>query len=279
MSDLRTRAFTVTICFAIFPAFTAAFAAESRASEDSELLLERIRARIAEHIAQLRNYTCHVAIDRLVRSAGFTSFDQRDRVELEVAFVGGRELFSRPGEARFGAEPINQIVPLGMIGNDAFGSHDYDVFSRDAAIFKYAGSCNKDGHKTFRYKFSVRQSDSLLLVKQADTAGAMVGYHGSFWVDAETLDLVRLEWKTDHIPLSVGISSVEKSMRYKVSRIGDSDFLLPARADLASFDQAGNYRLNMISLDRCLEFKGQSAITYGPPAVGASAPDAERQQR
>jgi hypothetical protein len=82
-------------------------------------------------------------------------------------------------------------------------------------------------------------------------------------VDAETLDIVRLEWKTEHIPPFVGISSVERSLRYKILRIGDSDFLLPAHSELVSFDQSGTYRLNMISLDRCKEYTGQSVVTYG----------------
>ena len=93
-----------------------------------------------------------------------------------------------------------------MIGNDTFGSHDDDVFLGDGPTFKYAGSCKRDGHKTFRYNFRVPLENSRLLVKQSASADAMVAYQGSFWVDAETLDMVRLEWKTDHIPPSVGIS-------------------------------------------------------------------------
>ena len=270
----------VTICLALFPG-TGAFAADTRTAEDPELLLQRIRSRITAHLSQLHNYTCHVVIDRMVRSSRTSSFDHRDTVELEVAFVGDRELFSRAGETRFEEKPIHQIVPHGMIGNDAFGSHDDDVFSGDAATFKYAGSCKKDGHRTFRYNFRVPQESSRLLVKQNNSADATVGYQGSFWVDAETLDMVRLEWKTDHIPPSVGLHSVEKSMRYKAVRIGNSDFLLPLHSELASFDQGGNYRLNTISLERCLEFTGESVVTYGKPTDGASAQrqSSERQER
>lgn len=257
------------ICLALFP-WAVASAADSRATDDPELLLQRIRGRIAAHLSQLHNYTCHVAIDRLLRSTSTSSFDHRDRVELEVAFVGDRELFSRAGETRFEEQPIHEIVPLGMIGNDAFGSHDDDVFSGDAATFKYAGSCKKDGHKSYRYNFRVPQASSRLLVKQNKSADAAVGYQGSFWVDAETLDMVRLEWKTDQILPSVGLSSVEKSMRYKLVRIGNSDFLLPLHSELASFDREGNYRLNTTSLERCLEFTGESVVTYDTRAGGAS---------
>jgi hypothetical protein len=263
------RAASLTFWIALFPCI-GALAADSRASGDPELLLQRIRGRITAHLSQLHNYTCHVAIDRLLRSTSTSSFDHRDRVELEVAFIGGRELFSRAGGMRFEEQPIHEIVPLGMIGNDAFGSHDDDVFSSDAATFKYAGSCKKDGHKTFRYNFRVPQASSRLFVKQNKSADAAVGYQGSFWVDAETLDMVRLEWKTDQISPSVGLSSVEKSMRYKLVRIGNSDFLLPLHSELVSFDWRGNYRLNTMRLERCLEFNGESVVTYEPLTDGVS---------
>ena len=276
--DVISKVVQLAICLSLFSPISA-LAANPRAEEDPELLLQRIRGKITAHLSQLQNYTCHVVIDRLVRSVRSGSFDHRDTLELEVAVVGDRELFSRAGEARFEEQPIHQIVPGGMIGNDAFGSHDDNVFAGDAATFKYAGSCKKDGHKAFRYNFHVPQQSSQLVVKQNNSPDATVGYQGSFWVDAETLDMVRLEWKTDSIPPSVGISSVEKSMRYKLVRIGNSDFLLPQHSELASFDQSGNYRLNTVSLERCLEFTGESVVTYSTPTEGASAQGRNTAQR
>jgi hypothetical protein len=270
----------MTVCLSLVP-WTSLFAADFPAVEDPELLLQRIRTRITAHLSQLHNYTCHAVIDRVVRSANTGNFDHQDRVDLEVAFVGDRELFSPAGEARFKEQPIHQIVPPGMIGNDAFGSHDDDVFAGNAATFSYAGSCKKDGHKTFRYNFRVPRESKLLLLKQNDSAEAAVGYQGSFYVDAETLDMVRLEWKTDSIPPEVGLSRVEKSMRYKVVRIGNSNFSLPSHSELSSVDQKGNYHLNTTTLERCLEFTGDSIVTYGTPTDGASVtrPSTEQQQQ
>jgi hypothetical protein len=146
----------LTIAFVCFSCWTSASGAEVQANEDPVGLLQRIRSKIAEHLSRLSNYTCHVEIARLERTVNSSSFGRRDSVELEVAFVGDRELFSRPGQAQFAEQPISQIVPDGMIGNDAFGSHDDDVFLRDGPTIKYAGSCKRDGHKTFRYNFRVR---------------------------------------------------------------------------------------------------------------------------
>jgi hypothetical protein len=261
----------LTSAFVLFSYWTSASAAEVRANEDPAVLLQRIRSKIADHLSRLRNYTCHVVIDRLERAVNSSSLDRRDSVELDVAFVGERELFSRPGAAQFAEQPISQLVPHGMIGNDTFGSHDDDVFVGDGATFEYAGLCKRDGHKAFRYNFRVPLENSRLLVKQGASADAMVAYQGSFWVDAETLDMVRLVWKTDHIPPSVGIRSIEKSMQFKVVHVGNSDFVLPLHSELTSFDEQGSYRWNTITLKHCQEFSGGSTVTYGAPVDDAAA--------
>ena len=238
------------------------FAAEPQ-PEDPEALLQSIRNRITDHLTQLHNYTCHVVIDRVMQTISTGRFDQRDTAQLDVAFVDNKELFSRPGAARFEEQSINQLVPLGMIGNDILGSHNESVFSGGAAKFSFAGRCKKDGHKAVRYNFNVAQADSQLLVKLVNSGDAVVGYHGSIWADAETLDMVRLEWKTDHIPSSVGLSSVGKTMRYEKVHLGHSDFWLPLRSELSSTDNSGHYRLNVVRLEKCLEYTGESVVTFG----------------
>src|SRR5579862_9388923 len=104
----------LAIGMALLSGWTTAAAAEVATTEDPVVLLQRIRSKVAEHLLRLHNYTCHVVIDRLVRTVNSVNSDRRDSVELDVAFVGARELFSRPGEAQFAEQPISEIVPHGM---------------------------------------------------------------------------------------------------------------------------------------------------------------------
>ena len=260
----------LTIGFAAFLLTAAAFGAELKPAEDPETLLRRIRSKMVEYLSQLPNYTCHEVINRLIRRANSSSFDHRDQVELEVAFMGNREFFAQPGATRFEEQPIQKMVPGGTISTGAFGSSANALFSREGATFKYAGSFKKEGHATFRYDFQMPEEKSGFLVSH-DSAQGIVAYKGSFWVDAGTLDLVRLELKADHIPAYIGVRLVEESMTYKVVRIRDSDFLLPRDSQVSATDSSGNYSLNVTNLERCQEFTGQSVVTYGTPADGASA--------
>jgi hypothetical protein len=270
-SHIVLQAVKLTICVLWFLCGAQGFAQESQGARDSELLLQRIRNKMTTHLSKLRNYTCRVQVDRVVSSLSNNRLDHRDHVDLDVAFVGERELFSRPGEARFDEQSIGQIVPLGMIGDDAFGAHEESVVAGDSASFKFVGACRKDGHKTFRYNFRVPMESSLLYVKHG-SAGVMAGFKGSFWVDTDTLDPVRMEWKTENLPASVEISSVQRSLHYKVLRIAGSDFLLPTSSELTSFDRSGTRRLNIVNIDRCMQFTGETVVTYGAPKDGGSMP-------
>ena len=109
------------------------------------------------------------------------------------------------------------------------------------------------------------QTQSILRNERPDT----------FWADIETLDLVRLELKADHIPSHLAVSSVRESIRYTMVRIRNSDFLLPRNSEQSVSDSLGNHNLNMISLKGCREFAGESVVTYGTPVDQKSA---DRQQ-
>jgi hypothetical protein len=262
---LRAIVIRWIVSFLVLP-----FGVQSQTVENPDQLLQRIRKRMLAHISQLSNYTCHEVIDRLVRPVDSGRFEHLDSLELEVAFVGNEELFLRPGEAQFREREVHNIVTTGTISNGAFGSHIETVLSGDAAAFRYVGESKADAHKTFRYDFSVPQVKSHFLVRH-DSAEGIVGFKGSLWVDAETLDLVRVELKADHIPAYVGVNLVQESLHYKTMQIGRAEFVLPRNSQLSTSDQSGNYSLNMITLEKCREFSGESVVTYDGQAQGASA--------
>ena len=243
---------------------TGAFAADSDSS-DPELQLQQIREKVSNHLSQLRNYTCHVTVDRFVRRGGTNATEHQDQVQFEVAFVGDKELFSRPGEQRFEERPLRGIAAGGMISDDAFGAHGDAVLSGDVAEFKYRGRCSKDGHHAFRYDFRVPAERSQLFVRR-NGVEAVVGYTGTAWFDAETLDLVRLDRKTDRLPSSFGVSSIDRIMHYNILRIGKSDFLLPNNSELAAYDEHGELGLNIVKLKACREFTGESQVSFDTPS-------------
>ena len=250
--------------------WTAAFARNADTVLDSDALLQRIRTRMVSYVSQLPNYTCHQVVDRFLRSANSGRLEPVDRVEFEVAFVGNMELFAKPGAERFEEQSISTIVPNGTIGNGGFASHVQTLFLGNVASFEFFGRSKKHGHTTFRYDFRVPREKSRFLVRHGSRNG-IIGYRGSFWVDAETLDPVRLEIRGEDIPPQIGVRSVDRVIRYTPTRVVNSEVLLPRKSEMTATDEVGNYSLNIISLEKCREFTGQSVVTYSAPAEGKAA--------
>jgi hypothetical protein len=193
-----------------------------------------------------------------------------------VAFADQQEVFSRAGSDHFGDEPIEKLAGGGTIGNSALGSYtDYMVF-QDGIEFKYAGESTKEGHKAFRFDFHVPVEKSHFLVRHAGKEG-IAGYKGSLWVDAETLDPVRIDRKVDAIPSRLGVRLIEEIMHYQELPIGKSTFALPDHSELSATDDAGNNVLNRIKLSGCREYASDSVVKYGSPTQGSAARDGHKE--
>jgi hypothetical protein len=251
-----------------------ALAVQSHSAEDSSGLFQRVKDRMAEHLSQLPNYTCHETVDRMLRVGA--NFRYLDTVDLEVAFFGKRELFARTGEDRFGEQTIDKLVPGGTMADSAMGSPIDVIFSQDAAAFIYAGECKKDGRRAVRFDMVVPIEKSGFRIRHNGAVG-MAGYQGSIWVDAQTLDLVRVDFKVNRIPTYLGIRVVEESLHYKKLTIGNSEFHLPDRSELTATDDKGYSTLNMIKLVRCREFGADSVVKYGAPVPAQGTASRDRQ--
>jgi hypothetical protein len=253
---------------AIFLAVGVALAGGKSAPEDPEALLQKIRDRTAEHLAQVSNYTCHEVINRFLRKG--STVNRMDTVEIEVAFIGHEEVFARLGEDRFEERVIDRVVQHGTVANGAFGTHLDAIISRNAADFKFAGAGKKEGHKTFRFDFNVPLEKSRFLVKHGGAEG-IVAYEGTVWVDDTTLDLVRVDLRVKRIPSHIGVRGIEEIIHYETMKISGSEILLPRKSELGAMDETGVYSLNLVELQSCRAFQSDSIVQYGSPTKGSAS--------
>jgi hypothetical protein len=253
----------------------AVFHLQSQSTDEGDALFQRVKAHLAAHLSQLPKYTCHQTIDRTIRVG--SNFRHMDTVELDVAFADNRqELFSKTGENRFDDKPISQLVSGGTISKSALGSHVDIIFADNLAEFKYVGQCKKDGRKTVRFDLHVPIERSTFRVIHNGRAG-MAGFDGSVWVDAETLDLVRVDFKVNRIPSYLGVRLIEESLHYRKMTIGNAEFDLPHHSELAATDDMGTYSLNLIKLSGCREFGADSVVKFGEPVQGTANRDRQDQ--
>lgn len=241
------------------------------------LLLARIKLRAAENLEKLPNYTCIETIERSRRRNASRRFELVDVLRLEVGLVNGKELFAWPGSGRFEDKDITDMVSGGAIGNGSFALHVRGVFLSGTPAFTYLGERIREGRRLIRYDYKVPLFKSGYRLRVRPREG-IVGYHGAVWVDAETLDLVRLEVVADEIPPALPISSAEESLEYARVRIGEVDFLLPSSSELILRDLGGNESRNTTRFTNCRQFAGESVLSFAdapdtPEPVKPAAPE------
>ena len=239
------------------------------------LILARVRAHMSHLLTRLPNYTCLQTIERTRRMSGKRT-ELIDLIRLEVALVNGRELFAWPGSKKFEDGEISDMVKGGAIGNGNFALHAKSVFQTNSPRFSFIGErIRDDGLKTLRWDFVVPQNLSGYLVKQGEEK-AIVGFHGTFWVDAGSMDLERLEVYADDIPPNIRIASAVDRVEYHRVKLGEEAFLLPLKSELTMKDMGGSEYQNRTTFSGCRQYTGESTISFDDPATATPSPEATR---
>lgn len=238
-------------------------------TQQQQTLLERIRARMTENLERLPNYTCTMTMERSARLSPARRFKLLDVMRLEVAMVEGKELFAWPGARKFEDREIFQFATgPGAIGNGDFGLHARSVFQASGVQFEYRGTEQTGGRQAAKFFYRVPRSISGYQVRVGDNR-AIVGYHGSFWADEATLDLIRLEVNADEIPAVLELAAVDKTLDYGRVDIGGTAFLLPRHSDLSLIDVEGNESRNRTGFSNCRQYAGESVISFADPPADA----------
>jgi hypothetical protein len=233
-------------------------------------LLARIRVKVKQNLARLPDYTCIEAIERFTRSKPTDKFVATDRIRLEVAYVHGQELFGWPGAAKIEEPDITKLVS-GAIGNGDFAILPESIFFTPSANFDFAGETNLDGKPAIEYQFMVPQEAQTFRI-QTGGGKALVGFHGSFWADRASLDLIRIESTVDVLPRRLGLRSGTTILNFGRSTIGSSEFLLPQNSDLVMTWLHGGENRNRVTFQGCRQFSGVSVMKFDEPAVVAAQP-------
>ena len=109
--------------------------------------LNEVLERMGENLERLPNYTCHETIDRSIRQTVKDKLLVRDRIHLQVAFIGFEEVFAWPGSANFEPRAAIQIAPGGAGGIGSWGGWSRNVLRSSAPAFTYAGECTVEGRR------------------------------------------------------------------------------------------------------------------------------------
>jgi hypothetical protein len=248
--------------------------AAAESGETTEALLTRIKAKMEENLTRVPDYTCFQTVDRWGRHSPDAELEQMDTLRLEVGFIGDKEVFSWQGASKFQEKQLADMIGAGTVGTGSFAIHASNVFLTDAPEFTYKGEETLDGRRAIRFEYNVSRALSRYKLR-VSRHQAVVGFHGSLWVDRETLDLIRLEVRAHDIPPELQLARASDVMEYQRVPIGQSDFLLPRSSELTMVWVYGQEHRNRRQLSRCRQYVAGSRLSFGEDPADSSPPKPE----
>jgi hypothetical protein len=220
-------------------------------------LLARVKELGRATFEHIPDYACLETIDRFRKS----SIRPFDTLHLEVAVVGGKELFARKGATQFQGDDPTAFATGGLIGSGDFSATPLNLFVHDAAWITAPSEAGLSGRKTLRFEFEVPvQSDAYYV--RVGGVRAEVGVRGAFWVDPQSLDLLRIEEHHVDLPPDLNVSDIVTTIAYGRTRIGSSEPLLPISSELIVTDPSGGQKRNVIEFSGCREYRSESVVHF-----------------
>jgi hypothetical protein len=226
------------------------------------LLLSRIREKVKKNIALAGNCTCVETVARSSRKSEKGRLESIDTVQFEVAWIGGKELFSLPGERRFTQRPLDALVNLGMSAEGLFGSFVHALFSTNVATMVPAEESTSTGRRIVQYRFRFPGMMSHYTLTNA-AGSARVAWSGSVWADADSLELVRLIVEADDIPVGLGIRSAVTEIDYGKYQLDTSMLQLPQTSTVTMTYWNGAMNVNRTDFSQCRAFSAASDVSFG----------------
>jgi hypothetical protein len=90
----------------------------------------------------------------------------------------------------------------GTLGNGLFGPYLKDVLIGGSVASQYKGEEEVGGRLLARYDYQIPPLISGQMIHMLEGSGR-VGLHGSFWVDEQTYDVIRLEIERGRVSANV----------------------------------------------------------------------------
>jgi hypothetical protein len=241
------------------------------------LSLSRIKRQTRAELLRIPNYACLETIKRFHKPARGTVFKLTDTLRIEVALIGDRELFAPEGATQFQDVDLSSLFTGGTIGTGAFTSIVRNLFVGDAGRTTGWGEETLNGQRALWYSFAIPEMFKAYKVT-SPTGSAYVAEDGKFWVDAQTLVLLRIEEHALDIPYSIGMREISNTIDYAKLPIGESLQLLPRTAETLVTESDGSQNRNITEFSNCREYSSQSLIRFGPDDPDPQPPAAPKKK-
>jgi hypothetical protein len=235
------------------------------------LLLSRVKNHIKEDLQRLPDISCLETVQREHQEPK-GKMGHLDTIRLEVLTNGHKELYASPGDRKFSEHHPMSFAGSGMLGNGFFGLYLKDILLSNYVSDTYKGEEEVGGRRLARYDYRLPLMWSGERIQTVEGSG-QVGLHGSYWIDPQTYDVVRLELNADDIPPTLPITEAVTSINYARTLVGNNlAVLLPESAEVRLAKFSGEIYHNRMEFTHCRAFEAESTINFDAPDSAEQTP-------
>ncbi|MGJ5818964.1 hypothetical protein [Paludibaculum fermentans] len=238
----------------------------SFAQQAPEGLFDRFLERMEGEQRRLPDYVCSQTIERIGRASADRELQRIDTFRVDVAVTGDRELYGRPGAKEFYGKSLAEVIGSGFVSTGRFALFTRQILNTSKTMYKYQGLNERPGKPAHEYDFDVDPAGSNYMLRSGN-AEAKTGYQGSFWIHADSLDLLRVEVQAFDIPEHLGLSEAKTTLIYGRMSIGSESILLPVQTTASVITTDGLENVNRILVNGCRRFQTESTLSFAAPEI------------
>ncbi len=223
--------------------------------------LAKIKRQNSAEFQRLPNYVCLQDVERFDKPPGAKVFRRYDTLKLQVAMVNGEELMAPADAKELQSGNPSHFSRAGALGTGTFSAFVTNVIVNDNGRVTSWAKEEIDGRPVWRYDYEIPawMSGYRLVALNSDV---IAGEKGSFWADAATLDLLRMEIHATEIPADFDIQAVVTRIDFGRTQLGGALLLMPKYAESLLTDIKRDQRKNQMTFSGCREYRADSVIKF-----------------
>ncbi len=234
-------------------------------AKEQQAILDEVRRKALDYTASLPNFICTQVTKRLVGMPGGRNWRQADTVQEQLSFADGEEDYKVVLVNNLPVTNIGHEQVGGTTSRGEFGTRLHEVFRPESkAEIQWARWATLRGRRMHVFEFRVLQKNSDYTIFDGESGREMVGgYHGVFYADAETRNVMRIKMDVDGME-DFPIKKVSLDLNYDFIDISGRAYVLPLRAELNS-DSPRYASRNEVEFRRYSRFTADASIVFDVP--------------
>jgi len=217
------------------PAASAAVQKPPPDSVEQARILGEARDYALNYTKELPNFLCLESVRRsidkdLKDEPGNESWQGLDSFVARLSFNEQREDYKVVMQ---GGKAVNDldIMKMGFATSQGeFGSMMREIFEPvSEARFDWDHWGKLRGHIVYVFRYDIDQAHSKWSIKWENDEPVIFAYRGTVFIDQETNKIVRITQEPYDMPSSYPVKTSETVLDYANQKIGEQDFLLPAK--------------------------------------------------